>query len=72
MDAIGSECGSERVVGKVNGHELVLTISPTVDEKEESKFRDINILGAGFLAQAHGVITINYTPGKEAVDIKFY
>lgn len=69
LDAMGYECTSEEIIGKVNGHELLLSISPSTVafEDEEIKFGEINILGADFLNKSKAVIYLNYLEEKGAI-----
>lgn len=71
LEAMGYECPAEEIIGNVNGHEHELKISPVVSGKDETDFRDINILGGNFLTQARAVLTVNYMPEKKEVTIKF-
>lgn len=70
--AMGYESVSEEVIGNVNGHEHELIISPTIAGKDETDFRDLNILGGNFLTQARAELTVNYIPEKKLVTIRFY
>ena len=72
LEAMGYECESEEIIGKVNGHQHELKISATNTEKDDSDFGDVNILGGNFLTQTRAVLTVNYNPERKMMSIKFY
>lgn len=71
LEAMCFECKTEEVIGNVNGHQHILTISDPNTAENEIDFGEVNILGGNFLTLAGAVLNVNYNPEKKMVSIKF-
>ena len=59
LDRMGYEAHGQNIVGKINGREHTLQISPKLQNNTGSNLHDLNILGMAFLRQCEAKITVD-------------